>query len=60
MPQTPARLCGTSSDTTPRCCPDQKGAYTWRWRAGPDPFTRTSAPSAHGLDTLTRTAGLAA
>ncbi|MEU3465052.1 hypothetical protein ABZ721_34515 [Streptomyces sp. NPDC006733] len=29
-----ATVLGYSSDTTPRCCPDQKRAYTWRWRAG--------------------------
>lgn len=29
-----ATVLGYSSDTTPRCCPDQKRAYTWQWRAG--------------------------
>ncbi|MDF9812257.1 hypothetical protein [Streptomyces sp. SPB162] len=29
-----ATVLGYSSDTTPRCCPDQKRAYTWQWRSG--------------------------
>lgn len=29
-----ATVLGFSSDTTPRCCPDLKRAYSWQWRDG--------------------------
>ena len=29
-----ATVFGFSSDSTPRCCPDLKRAYTWEWRDG--------------------------
>jgi hypothetical protein len=29
-----ATVLGYSSDSVPRCCPDQQRSYSWEWRAG--------------------------
>ncbi|MEL5960477.1 hypothetical protein AADR41_37960 [Streptomyces sp. CLV115] len=40
-----ATLLGYSSDTVPRCCPDQQERVTWQWRGGAFVRATRAAPS---------------
>jgi hypothetical protein len=42
-----ATVLGYSADTTPRCCPDLRRAYSWEWRDGR--YVAIPAPSTSSI-----------